>query len=89
VAQLRLMRRHPALAAQQLTTYSSLEDELTAEITARAEWAAAGPMRARLMAASFLCAMRVALLEWLDRPAGTPLGPVLREALRETGAAFH
>jgi AcrR family transcriptional regulator len=88
VMQVRLVRRHPSLVAQQISTYTSLEDELTAEIVTRADWGAACPMRARVMAAAFLTATRVALQEWLDRPAGTGLGTVMREALHETGAAF-
>ena len=88
VMQVRLARRHPALVAQQVTTYNSLEDELTAEVARRADWSADCPMRARLMAAGFLCSIRVAIQEWLDRPAGTSLGSVMREALDETGAAF-
>lgn len=88
VNQVRLVRRHPSLAAQQVSTYASLEDELTAVVAARAPWSAACPVRARLMAAAFLVAMRVAVQEWLDRPAGTPLLDVMREALAETGAAF-
>lgn len=89
VAQVRLVRRHPALAAQQVSTYASMEDELTTEIAARAAWATTCPVRARLMAAAFLVAMRVAVQEWLDRPAGTPLADVMRECLTETGAAFQ
>ncbi|MET7395874.1 TetR family transcriptional regulator [Dactylosporangium sp. NPDC005572] len=85
VTQVRLVRRHPALAAQQVATYSALEDDLTAELCARG---LGDRMRARLMAAAFLVAMRVAIAEWLDRPPGTPLGDVTREALDATGAAF-
>ncbi|GAA2641486.1 TetR family transcriptional regulator [Dactylosporangium fulvum] len=85
VTQVRLVRRHPTLAAQQASTYSALEDDLTAELTARG---VTDPMRARLTAAAFLAAIRVAVQAWLDRPAGTPLGDVVREALDATGAAF-
>ncbi|MGI5243610.1 TetR/AcrR family transcriptional regulator [Dactylosporangium sp. CA-139066] len=84
VTQVRLVRRHPALAAQQVSTYASMEDEITAEIAARS----CAPVRARLMAAAFLVAMRVAVQEWLDRPPGTPLADVMRECLAEMGAAF-
>jgi AcrR family transcriptional regulator len=88
VTQVRLVRRHPALAAQQVSAYASMEDELTAQIATRAARSAAGPLRARLMAAAFLAATRVAVQEWLDRPAGTPLADVMRESLAEMGAPF-
>lgn len=88
VAQVRLVRSHPALAAQQVTTYTSMENELTAEIAARAG-GAESRVRARLMAAAFMVAIRVAVQEWLDRPPGTPLAAVIREAMDEMGAAFR
>ncbi|WP_432827037.1 TetR/AcrR family transcriptional regulator [Dactylosporangium sp. CA-092794] len=89
VAQVRLVRRHPALAAQQVSTYAAMENEVAAAIAARAEWSATCPLRTRLMAAAFLVAMRVAVQEWLDRPSGTALPDVMREALDEIGAAFR
>ncbi|MEV8512010.1 helix-turn-helix domain-containing protein [Dactylosporangium sp. NPDC051484] len=89
VTQVRMVRRHPALAAQQVSTYASMEDELTAQISSRAPWSAQCPVRARLMAAAFMAAMRVAVQDWLDRPPGTQLADVMREALAEMGAAFR
>ncbi|MER7272844.1 TetR family transcriptional regulator [Dactylosporangium sp. NPDC000244] len=86
VTQVRLVRRHPALAAQQVSTYASMEDELTTEIARRSP---ASPMHARLMAAAFLVAMRVAVQVWLDRPKGTPLADVMHESLNDMGAAFR
>ncbi|MEV6930342.1 TetR family transcriptional regulator [Dactylosporangium sp. NPDC051485] len=85
VAQVRLVRRHPSLAAQQVSTYASMEDELTAQVAARSPGA---PVRARLMAGAFLVAMRVAVHEWLDRPADTALVDVMRECLEEMGTQF-
>ncbi|WP_433059358.1 TetR/AcrR family transcriptional regulator [Dactylosporangium sp. CS-033363] len=87
VTQVRLVRRHPALAAQQVSTYASMEDELTAQVALRSP--EAEPMRARLMAAAFLVTMRVAVQEWLDRPNGTALSDVMRESLDKMGAAFR
>jgi AcrR family transcriptional regulator len=86
VAQVRLVRQHPALAAQQVSAYASMEAELTVQLAART---ALRPMRARLMAAAFLVAMRVAVQEWLDRPTDTPLADVMRESLDDMGAAFR
>lgn len=85
VAQVRLVRRHPALAAQQVTTYTSMEDGLTAELTARGVEA---PIRARLMAASFMTALRVAVQAYPDRTEGTSLVTVIEKALAETGKGF-
>ena len=84
VTQLRLVRRHPALAAHQVSMYASMENELTARIALRCP----DPMRARLMAAAFLAAMRVGVQEWLDRPQNTRLADVLRETLATLAPAF-
>jgi len=86
LAQVRLVRRHPALAAQQVTTYTSMEDGLTAELSARGVGA---PMRARLMAAAFLTALRVAVQAYPDRTSGAALTAVMQEALAETGKGFQ
>jgi hypothetical protein len=45
-------------------------------------------LRARLMAATLLGALRVATHVWLDGPGGAPLAEVVREALREAGDSF-
>lgn len=85
IAEVRLVRRHPALAAQQVTTYTSMEDDLTAELCGRE---VGTPLRARLMAAGFLTALRVAVQRYPDRTGDTPLIEVMREALAETGKGF-
>jgi AcrR family transcriptional regulator len=85
IVQVRLVRRHPALAAQLVTTYTSMEDGLTAELTARGVTA---PIRARLMAAAFLTSVRVAVQAYPDRTEGGALIDVMREALAETGEGF-
>lgn len=86
IAQVRLVRRHPALAAQQVTTYTSMEDGLTAELSARG---VTGPVRARLMAAAFMTSLRVAVQAYPDRTEGAPLIDVIREALATTGEGFR
>ncbi|MFI5909450.1 TetR/AcrR family transcriptional regulator [Dactylosporangium sp. NPDC051541] len=85
VTQVRLVRRHPALAAHQVSTYAAMEDDLTATVIARS---GVPPVRARVMAAALLVAMRVAVREWLDRPKGTPLSSVMEESFTEMAAAF-
>lgn len=89
VAQVRLIRAHPSLAAAQVRTFAALEREVGAEVAAR--WSAGDPagVRARLTAATFLVALRVALQTWLDGPPGVrPLGDVVAEALAEAGRGF-
>ena len=81
VAQSRLVRTHPSLLAQQVATFAALERELAAEVARR--WSEPDPagMRARLIAAAFLAALRVALHVWLDRPPGASLPQIVGEAL--------
>jgi AcrR family transcriptional regulator len=88
MAQTRLLRRHPALLAQQVATYAAAERELAAQLSARMP---AGPdphLRARLLAATFLTTLRVATQTWLDQPDG-PLVEVIREALATTRERFR
>ncbi|MET0415298.1 MAG: TetR family transcriptional regulator [Actinoplanes sp.] len=89
VAQVRLVRAHPTLAVAQVQTFAALERELSAEVAAR--WSDDDPsgVRARMTAATFLVALRVALHIWLDRPPGTPLWDLAREALAEAGRGFE
>jgi AcrR family transcriptional regulator len=88
VAQVRLLRTHPALAAAQVQTFAALERELGAEVAARSSGGDPAGVHARLTAASYLVAMRVAVQAWLDRPPGTPLADVVREALAGAGRGF-
>lgn len=85
VAQVRLVRRHPALAAQLVTTYTSMEDGLTEQLLARG---VAAPLRARLMAAAFMAALRVAVQAYPESTEGAALVDVMREALADTGKGF-
>ena len=87
VARHTLIRRHPALVARQLAAYAEMERELAAEVAARSPDPATA-LRARLMAATFLGALRVATHVWLDGPDGPALAEVVREALREVGEEF-
>jgi AcrR family transcriptional regulator len=100
VARTRLVRRHPSLAAHQVAMYASVERDLAAAIHARppagdtvtAAVTTAGDatgMRPRLIAASFLAALRVATNTWLDQPAGTSLSELVHEALRTVATSFH
>ncbi|WP_229067620.1 TetR/AcrR family transcriptional regulator [Actinoplanes sp. DH11] len=88
-ARTRLMRRHPSLAAAQMQTFAAMEREIGAEVTARL-----GPgedptgVRAKLLAATFLAALRVALTAWLEHPADSTYWEVASEALAEAGRGF-
>ncbi|BCJ53519.1 TetR family transcriptional regulator [Actinoplanes sp. NBRC 14428] len=88
VAQSRLLRTQRALAAQQVSTFAALERELAAAVGARITEADPLGIRARLMAATFMTAMRVSLHVWLEAPEDRSLLDVLRRSLAETGRGF-
>jgi AcrR family transcriptional regulator len=85
VARSRLVRSHPALAAQQVQIFTALERDLGAEVALRL---GDEGVRARLTAATFMATLRVALDAWLDMPPGTRLWDVVRSALAESGRGF-
>jgi AcrR family transcriptional regulator len=65
VAQLRLLRRHPSLLARQASDQFALERDLAAVLTARTP--GLDHELSRLMAATFLAAVRTAGVLWLER----------------------
>ena len=89
IAQSRLMRSQPTLRAAQVQTFTALERELAAEVALRSADADPLGVRAKLTAAMFLAAMRVALRVWLEQPAGTDLVQLVRSTLVEAGREFH
>ena len=81
LAQVRLLRRHPGLLAQQVAQYADAERAL-ADVVARR--LPAGPdreLRARLLAGALLTTLRIAVQQWIDDP-GVEMGVVLDRALR-------
>lgn len=88
VAQSRLMRAQPALAAQQVSTFAALERELAAAVAERNDEPDPQGMRARLMAAAFMTAMRVSLHVWLEAPDESSLDELVQRSLAETGRGF-
>lgn len=86
VTRYRLVKRHPTLVAQQVRTFTELERDLAAEITARS--GDDHGVRARLTAAVFLTTLRVTLNVWLDQPPGTSLWDLVDESLTRTGRGF-
>lgn len=75
----RRLHGHPSLAAHQVGAYTAIERELSAEITRRLT-GADGPLRARVLAATFLASLRVAAQQWIEHP-DAPLRDVLRDVL--------
>jgi AcrR family transcriptional regulator len=67
LAQVRLVRQHPSLLAQQLAAQSALEQDLADELAKRCP-ADDDPARARVMAATFLAALRTGLALWYAAP---------------------
>jgi AcrR family transcriptional regulator len=88
LSQTRLLRRHPGLLAQQVGTFAAAERELAAEIGTRLPADAGTTLRARLLAATFLTALRVATQLWLDEPDGS-LVEMTRRALATTRDRFR
>jgi AcrR family transcriptional regulator len=69
IAQIRLIRRHPSLAAQQLALQCDADDPVAAEL------------RARVIAGTFLAALRAALGVWIDQQESRSLPAVVDQAL--------
>ncbi|MFC6087685.1 TetR/AcrR family transcriptional regulator [Saccharothrix lopnurensis] len=74
----RQVSRHPSLVAHQVAAYAAVERDLTAEIARRQ--AVDDPLRARVLAATFLAALRAATQHWLDHPDRPP-AEVIAEAM--------
>lgn len=72
VAQTRVVRRHPTLLAEQIAAYAAVERELAAELARRLPDDPATPLRARLLASTFLVTVRVATQHWFE--LGEPEG---------------
>ena len=71
-AQVRLLRRQPSLLVHQVAQYAEAERELAELLRARLPEGEDAELRARLLAASLLTALRVAVQQWMD-DAGSPL----------------
>lgn len=71
VAQLRLLRRHPSLLARQASDQIALERDLAAVLIARGH--DLDEELARLMAATFLAAVRTGGVLWLESSGEQPL----------------
>jgi AcrR family transcriptional regulator len=79
-AQVRLLRRHPSLLAQQVARYADAEHALAELVTARLAPGDDAALRARLLAGGMLMTLRVAVQQWIEDPS-SPLAVVLTRAL--------
>jgi AcrR family transcriptional regulator len=81
----RQLRGHPGLAAHQVAAYTAIERELAGELAHRLTDGDVA-LRSRLLAATFLAILRVAVQHWIDHP-GDPLVTTVRTALGEVAPA--
>ncbi|MFF5177844.1 TetR/AcrR family transcriptional regulator [Micromonospora sp. NPDC000316] len=77
----RQLRGNPGLAAQQVAAYTAIERELATALVPRLTGADVA-LRARLLAATFMAILRVAIQHWIDHPDDQLLDTV-RAALAE------
>lgn len=80
LAERRRFRAHPGLVAHQIAAHATVERELAAELAHRLTGPDAA-LRAKVLAATYLTAVRVAVQHWTDHPEGTLIDAV-RTALR-------
>jgi AcrR family transcriptional regulator len=76
----RQLHHHPAMLAELVATYAAAERDLAGTIARRLPSGPETPLRARVLAASFLTAARVANELWLEDPS-QPLPDLVRRTL--------
>jgi AcrR family transcriptional regulator len=79
LAQRRQLRSHPGLAAHHVAAYTTIERDLAAELAPRLTGPDI-PLRSRVLAATFLTTLRVAIQHWIDHPTA-PLRTTVHTAL--------
>ncbi|MBV1849310.1 TetR/AcrR family transcriptional regulator [Catellatospora tritici] len=87
LGQLRLLRRHPSLLAQQAAIQSAFEQDLAAEIAAR-DPDHDDPMRSRIMAAVFLATIRTVTAQWTEQKTRSSLADAIQTGLACAGDRF-
>ena len=80
VAEVRLLRRQPSLLAQLVGTYADGERDLAEAVVDRLPPGNDRDLRARLLAAALLTALRIAVQQWIEDPR-TALSDVLVRVL--------
>lgn len=88
LAQMRLLRRHPSLAAQQAADQATFERQLAAEIAARSPGHPDEPMRSRVLAATFLATIRTVTAIWSEQNKRTPIADAVRAGLARAAEPF-
>jgi AcrR family transcriptional regulator len=83
LARRRALRGRPELAGHRAAMYAANERALAAEIGRRLPDDASRDLRARILSATYLAALRIAGDHWFDAPE-RPLHEVVAEALRYT-----
>ncbi|GGO26433.1 TetR family transcriptional regulator [Microbispora rosea subsp. aerata] len=89
-----LTKRHPSLLARQLANHAALERELVQAISERDSGRAgtddpAADLKARIMAAAFLAALRIATHVWIEEQEARPLSEIMDQALDEMARPFR
>ncbi|MET7963873.1 TetR/AcrR family transcriptional regulator [Micromonospora zamorensis] len=85
LTQRRKLRGHPGLAPHQVAAYAAIERELAAELAHRLTDDDVA-LRSRLLAATFLAILRVAVQHWIEHP-GDPMAETVRTALAAAAPA--
>lgn len=85
--QARLARQHPSVLARLLTHYASVERRL-AGIIAEREGRPADDPAARVLAAAFFTALRIAAQRWVEEQPPRPLRAVADETLEQMARPF-
>ena len=80
LAERRELRRHPSLLPYQLAVYAAVERDLATELARRMDGGPDTALRSRLIAATFLTALRVATQQSLDQP-GEPIRDLIRRCV--------
>ena len=80
IAERRELRRHPSLLPYQLAVYAAVERDLATEVARRMTGGTDTLLRSRLIAATFLTALRVGTQQSLDEP-GEPIGALIRRSV--------
>lgn len=87
VARAHLVKTSPALASQHLANYATMERLLIDEVARRCD-CTADDLYPRLVVATAVSAVRVAVSHWIDTPDGTPLASAIALALDMATAAL-
>lgn len=86
LAAMRAVRQHPSLLSEQIALFTAAEDDLADAVAARLP--TPDPLTARIMAAAYMTALRVASHRWLDHP-DTPLTDEVATALATMARSFQ